>query len=308
MTLLEIAQKKNCGGDAQVNTGKLGCLVELATPENLIRMSKSVVIPKETEFTLDFIKQKIIDGVFTPIIGASAFEDISAEDSYNTNSSGEKRLNLKGLIEHRYTFEEGHEFYKQMSKLESFKSDAFLIGDDEGNWAMAVNSNGDYVGFTAGHVTPEKRMSKVKGGDNEMKPLVIQFTDRKQYDENYDVFLYENLGFTPEEVPSVNGVNLSFTSAPAALSTDFSVKAVLASDNNTAAEGMNLANFDVKVNGVSASIASVTESAVPGVYDITMDVAVAASDVVTVGTAGVVGITDVDSVLLRANVLAEATA
>ena len=272
MNLQQIAQLNNANSqDNAANTGKRGLLVEMGQPEHLIMMPKQFVIPKDTVFDLTYVEDKVENGIFTPIIGASAFEDTSADDSYNTNSSGVKRLNLKGLIEHKYTYEEGHEFYKQLQQLESYKSFSFAIGDDQGNFAMAKNSNGDYIGFTASHVTPERRMSKVKGGDNEMKSLLIQFSNRKQYDENYDVFLAEELDFTPEEIPTINGVNTSIVEEPNSADTNVEVSVVLSSDHSTPVEGLEDGDIKLKLDGVDVAVTATTPSTqVAGDYSLTV--------------------------------------
>ena len=307
MELQQIAQLNNANNsDIAANTGKRGLIVELSQPEHLIMMPKQFVIPKDTVFDAAYVETKVEEGIFTPIIGASAFEDVSADDAYNTNSSGVKRLNLKGLVEHKYTFEEGHEFYKQLQRIESYKSFSFAIGDDEGNWSLAKNSNGDYIGFTATHVTPERRMSKVKGGDNEMKSLLIQFNDRKQWDSNYDVFLAEQLDFTPEEIPTVNGVNTSFVEAPAVADVDIDVAIVLSSDHSTPVEGLETGDITLTSDGVDVPVTAVTPSAtIAGEYNIEFAALTAADELVV----GLDGIVNKNGVMYRGNnYIAEAVA
>lgn len=276
-TLENIASKKICGGANSANTGKLGCLSLFGTPENLIAIPRGFVIPKETVFNLDYITDKVKIGKFTPIIGASNFEDVGGDDNYNTNSSGEKRNNLQGLPEYKLWFEEGHEFYREISKLRSYKSYDYLIGDDEGNWMAAKNSNGDFKGFTGGHLTPEMRKNKAKGGDSEMKAILVQFLNRKEWDINYDTFHSENLDFATEDIPAVNGVNLTITEIPTTGATVLKVKAVLAQDNNTLVEGLVLADFKVTSAGVNNPVTAVNE-ATPGNYELTITAVVLAEE------------------------------
>lgn len=299
MELQQIAQLNNPNdNNVAANTGKRGMLVEMAAPEHLIMMPKQFIIPRDTEFNLAYIEQKVQEGIFIPVLGASAFEDVSAEDSYNTNSSGVKRLNLKGLVEHRYTFEEGHEFYKQMSRLESYKSFGFAIGDDEGNWALAKNSKGDYLGFTSSHITPERRMSKQKGGENEKKSILIQFDNRRQWDFDYDLFLAEYLDFNPEEVPTINGVNTSFNSVPTVTDTTLDVNIVLSSDHSTPVEGLLATDILIVADGAADPIVDTITESTPGNYTVTLVAALANNSPLTVALDGVI---NQSGVMFRSN-------
>lgn len=306
MSLETIAGKKVCGAGNKVNTGKLGCLVDLSTPEHLIAIRKGFVIPKETEFNLTYITEQTQRGNFIPVIGATAFEDMSAEDAYNTNASGIERLNLQGLPKYKLTYEEGHEFYKQLARLRSFKSYDFIVGDDQGNWSMVKNSDGDYKGYSMGHVTPEMTKRKVKGGDNESKSLVFQFLDRNQYDINYEIFNAQELGFYPDDVKAVNGVSLLFTAIPSAGDTKIEFKAVLTADMNTVVEGFETANVTASRNGVLMPITSLTETA-PGEYEGNVAVLVLA-DVIEVNSNDAALSTDVvlvEGSLFRATSVSE---
>lgn len=274
MSLESIANKKSCSGSNDANTGKLGCLSLLSTPTHLIAVTKGFIIPKATDFDVIYMEPLVQDGTFTPLIDATAFEDTSSEDAYTTSTSGIKRLNLKGLPEFKLMFEEGHEFYRQMAKLTSYKSYDFIIGDNEGNWAFAKTSSGDFKGFSAGHVTAEMRKSKVAGGDAESKSLLIQFLDRLQWDENYAIMHSDQLTFTPQEVPVVNGCIVAYTVLPADTDVDLSVSVKLASDNDSLVEGLIIGDFKATRDGVLEAITGVVEIT-PGNYDLTIAAIVA---------------------------------
>lgn len=281
-TLATILDKKSCGGSVGSNTGKLGCLSLFGAPTHFILLEKAFKIPIAQAFDLAYISEQVQKSRFTPLIDASAFEDLSAEDAYSTNTSGIKRLNLDGLVELKFTFEEGHEFYKEIDKLKSFKSFDVIIGDDEGNWLFVVNSDGTTGGFSLGHVTPEKRTFKVKGGDSEMKTVMFQMLDRLQYDRNYGILHAEmqDVPFTPQEIPLVNGVDLAFVAVPADTETTFDITAVLSSDRESIVEGLLIANFLYQVDGVTVVPSGVVEST-PGVYTFTV-AALATGEVATV--------------------------
>ncbi len=300
MIISSIANKKACKGANSVNTGKLGCLSLFGEPSHMLAMIKGSVILSTDTFDLAFITPLIQRGTYIPLIDASSFEDVSAEDTYSTSSGGVKRLNLKGLPEYKLMFEEGHEFYRQMAKLEGFKGYDIMIGDDEGNWMLVQKSNGDFKGFTVGHTTPELTQRKVSGGDAEMKSLLTQFLNRREWDKDYSILHADQLTFTPQEIPSVNGVGIEFTTAPADLATTLDVEVLLSSDNDTPVEALLDPNFMVTVDGVTATISGVVEGTA-GNYTITIP-AIAAAETVIVSlwdNSLNVDVTDLSGVLYR---------
>jgi len=281
MEIRSIASKKACGGARGANTGKLGCLSLFGTPTHLIALRKGTEILGTADFNLAYLTNLIKKGDAIPIIGASAFEDVSSEDGYYTNSKGGKRRNLLGLPEYKLMFEEGHDFYKEIAKMTTFKSYDYMIGDDEGNWMLANKSNGNYQGFTSGHTTAELTKRRMEGGDPEMKSLVVQFLNRLQWDENYDIVHAENLDFAPDDIPGINGTLIEFETVPANNDTQLSLNVMLAADRNSSVEGLSEANVSIQVNGATANITAVAE-ATPGNYVFTLDAAVTTGQTVTV--------------------------
>lgn len=279
-TIAEIADKVACGGAQGANTGKLGCLSLFGSLDNAIALRKGTKIAGSVEFNEAYIRSLVMSGVAVPLIGASMFEDVSAEDNYSTNPKGIKRLNLKGLPEYRLSFEEGHEFYRQVDRLTSYKNWDLILGDDEGNWMLATNSDGSFRGFTVGHLTAELTKRKVPGGDAESKSILIQFLNRLEFDRNYAILHQEHLDFSPMDVAAVNGVYLEFDSVPTA-GTSLEVNAFLAQDRTTPVLG--LTDFYVTVNGVGAVATAVEAN---GKYTLTVATLTTSDEVeVFLGTA-----------------------
>jgi len=285
MDIATIASKKACAGSGDgVNTGKKGCLSLFGTPTHLMGVSSAYEIPANTVFDISFLTTAVQNGTIVPLIDASGFEDVSAEDGYSTNSKGIKRFNLPGLPEYRLMFEEGHEFYREMDKLKGYKNYNWILGDESGNWMLVKRANGAFAGFTGGHTTPELTSRKVEGGDAESKSLLIQFLNRLEWDRNYEILHIENLDFIPQEVPVIHGVELSFDGgAPAATDTTFTIKAVLASDRSTPVTGLIVDDFYYTVNGTEVVPSGITETATPGIYEFTV-AAVSAAEELLVDT------------------------
>ena len=283
-TITDIANKKECGSGVTANTGKLGCLSLFGTPTHAILIGKSYRIDSNITWGIEYIKQLTLKGAMVPLIGASAFEDISSEDTYSTSVNGVKRLSLKGLPEYKLTFEEGHEFYRQLDRLRGFKDWDVILGDENGNWLVAQHSDGKFGGLTAGHLTPELTKRKVAGGDAESKSVMFQFLDRLQFDRYYAILNADELDFYPEEIMCVNGVDVSFTSVPSNGDTSLDLNFVLNSDHSTPVLGIDNADVYVKVNGATATLGTMTQNGTNGDYTLAITTpALATNDTLEVG-------------------------
>lgn len=300
MSIATIASKKACNNSVDgINTGKLGCLSLFGTPAHLLLFPAGYKIPAETIVNEAWLKPLIQKGTVVPLIGASAFEDVSSEDSYSTSVKGIKRRNLKGLPEYRLTFEEGHEFYREMAKLESFKSKDAWIGDENGNWLVVKRTDGDFGGFTIGHLTPELTSRQVEGGEAESKSLLVQFINRLEWDRNYEILHAEELPFIPEEIPQINGIKIVLKGIPADAATTVQFKVVLAADNDTVVEGVQDTNILYTVDGATTSMA-ITEPT-PGNYVGTVTALAAGKKITldTIHSATNSKVADIDGVLYR---------
>jgi hypothetical protein len=272
-----IGNKVNsCSGD-QILTGKVGCNVEFFTPLHLIGLKRGTIIPLGTDFNQAYINSLVQLGIAVPLVGADNFEPLSSEDSMFTYASGIEVKNLEGLPKYKLTYREDHQFYREMAKLEGFKNLDFIIGDNKGNWKMVVTSSGDWKGFTAGMVLPEITQDRIQGGDPESKSLQVQFTNRREWDINYVIFLRENLDNDPEDFQGVNGVDLTFDVVPADAAVEIVVKAVISSDMVTPVEGLDVDDFLYTAAGSTEVPSGVVESP-EGVYTFTVTALVAVEE------------------------------
>lgn len=260
-TLKSIAGKNGCGTDGSIATGKRGCQIVFGTPKHALRLKKGFVIPSTTEFTLEYVLGLIAAGNLIPVMSATGFERLSGEDAMSTSTDTSERLNVLGLPKYKLTLEEGHEFYRQLSKLTGYKNSSWLIVDDSGNMKIAINSGGDFVGFTTGQVNVEMTTEKVQGGDAESKSMTIQFINRLQWDQNYTIVTQAELGFDWEEVEGTNPVNLELVTVPTVTDTEVVFTALLASDNHTPVEAIPKEDVEILVDGVAAVISTLIESA-----------------------------------------------
>jgi hypothetical protein len=281
MSLETIASKKTSCGGTNADTGKLGCQIEWGTPLHVIGIQKGYEIPKATVWGKTYINEQIQLGKFIPLIGAESFDNESSEDAVTTNSRGVDRLNTLGLPKYKFTYEEGHEFYKEMAKLTSFKALDFIFADEEGNWRLAVTSEGNFKGFTAGQAIAMLTNTKTLGGDPESKSFSIQLLDRIQWDQNYEFALRDSLDFSPEEIDGINGVEISFDAIPA-VGSSYDVTLTLESDGLTPVEGLVSADLLMVRDGVSEAVTVVENT--PGKYTVTTGTPLVTSEVISLQT------------------------
>ena len=269
MTIEQIADKNMSCGGVDVNTGKLGCQTTFDTPLHALALRKGFIIPKSIIFDKTYIDTQIQLGNFIPLIEADSFEELSSEDSMNTNARGVERLSVYGLPKYKLTFQEGHEFYKQTARLTSFKSLDIIFGDEEGNWKLAVTSTGDFKGFSCGQVLSMLTKTKVQGGDPESKSVTFQMLDRMEWDINYAILDRSTLTFSPSEIDGINGV-LIYVSPIKAADTKLKAKVVLAADKVTPAQGWEASNFMVTADGTKLTPAPAAVEVLPGEYEFTI--------------------------------------
>lgn len=281
MSLESIVDKKASCGGADADTGKLGCQIEWGTPLHALGIQKGFSIPKATTWGKTYIDQQIQLGKFIPLIGAESFDNESSEDQVTTNSRGVDRLNTLGLPKYKFGFEEGHAFYKELAKLTSFKALDYMFADEEGNWRMFQDSNGDFGGFSAGQTIAMLTNTKTLGGDPESKSVSIQLLDRQQWDNDYVFATRDQLDFSPEEIDGVNGISITFDAIPAAAETTIDFTVVLKSDGVTPVEGLVDADIKYTVDTVTTSMAIVEGT--PGKYTGTV-VSISDTEVLTLET------------------------
>jgi hypothetical protein len=269
-----------CGGES-INTGDLGCDIEFGLVIHALGFRKGIVIPAATDITQDYIDTLVQSGDVIPMMDAFSSEPTIADDTLETSPLGVEALTLKGLPKYMLTMKKGENYYKEMAKLTGFGNLNWVLGDVNGNWKFAINTDGAFTGFTAGQ-TLAAITTPATATETEKKSVTFQLTDRVQIDVSYAVVLSAKL-FPISNVTGINGTLLSFADAngavpPAVADTTLKVKALLAADKHTGIEGLSVSDFKYTVDGVSETPSGVVDNG-NGDYTLTV-VALAASTIV----------------------------
>lgn len=260
-----------CGGGA-ANTGELGCEIEFGLVIHGIGLNSGTIIPAAQDVDIDYINTLIQAGTAVPLMNAFSSEPTFADDTVETSPLGVEALTLEGLPKFMLTMKKGQEYYKELAKLTGFGNIEWILGDVNGNWKMAKTSTGDFKGFACGQVNA-MITTPATATETEKKSLTFQLTNRNEYDSMYDVFLASTL-FPISDVKGINGVNLTFADAtgaipPADAETTLKVKAVFASDNFTAVEGLLVGDLLYTVDGATVVPSGVVDDG-DGFYTLTV--------------------------------------
>ena len=303
-----IASKSSGCGGGTLNTGDLGCDVEFGLVIHALGIKRGVSIPASTDITNAYINGLIQQGNLVPIMDAFSSEPTMAEDTLETSPLGVEALTLKGLPKYMLTMKKGQYYYKEMAKLTGFGNLDWILGDVNGNWKFAVNSDGSFGGFTAGQTLASMTVPAT-ATETEKKSFSFQLTDRTQIDSTYAVVLASNL-FPISDISGINGVDLSFEDAngavvPAVSDTSLKVKVVLSSDKITGIEGLDISNFKYTVDGVSATPSAISDEG-NGFYTLTVDAITASTIALTTWDSSVSkNVTILATELFRSNTLTE---
>lgn len=302
-----IASKSSgCAGE-NINTGDLGCDIEFGLVIHALGFKDGVTIPSSTDLTQDYINKLIQNGKVIPLMDAFSSEPTMSDDTLETSPLGVEALTLKGLPKYSLTMKKGQYYYKEMSKLTGFGNINWVLGDVNGNWKFAVNSDGSFGGFTTGQTIASMTIPAT-ATETEKKTFTFQLTDRTQIDLSYAVILAANL-FPISDISGVNGVDISFEDAngavvPAIGDTTLKVKAVLAADKVTGIEGLLATDLKYTVDG-SEEVPSLVDDG-NGFYTLTVTLLAASTIALTTwdSTEGVAAIVQ-ENEIYKSNLLTD---
>jgi hypothetical protein len=255
MTVISTITSKSAGqGGGDINTGDKGFNIAFGFVIHALAITKGTVISKDTELTPTVIQELVQRGKLVPFMDAFSSEPTMSDDAMETSPLGIEALALKGLAKYALTMKKGQNYYKEMNKATGFGNFDFILGDVDGNWKFALNSNGDLVGFTAGQ-TLASMTTPATATETEKKTLTFQLTNRIQCDKDYTVIEAAN-AYPISEVSGINGVQLSFEDkdgpvVPAVGDATLKVKVVLDSDRITPIEALLKTNFLTSAGEIS---------------------------------------------------------
>lgn len=306
MVISTVIGKGACGS-LEINSGDLGCSVNLSLIKHAIFLKKGTRIPVSTDLNEAYMSVLTQAGA-VPLIDAYGSEPTFADDTLETSDLGVEALTLKGLPKFSLTFKKGQEFYKQLSKLTGFDNYEVILGDVNGNWVFALASNGDLKGFDVGQIVA-MMTAPASASETEKKTISFQLTSRPEYDLDFDVILASN-AFPIYDNKGVNGVTLSFEDVngavpPADLATTLKVKAVFTNGGDVGIEGLAVGNFLYTVDGSTVTPSGVVDDG-NGFYTFTV-AAIAAAEVLLLqnydSSANKNVVITSAGVLLRSNIL-----
>ena len=276
----------DCSAEA-IKTGRnQGCELKMSNLRHAFLSPAGFRIPVGTDFVDAYFTATEVAGNLLSLANAKSITFTPSEDTFITDAEGKKTLDVKGLPEFVFNFEESHAFYKELSKLTSYGQYDLMIADEDNTIAMADYGADGYGGFEAGHVTVSMVTPKVPGTAESIN-VTIQLLDRNQYDKDKVAIVIGNHGIKFRNHTGVSPLVISYPSIPSP-GTAVQIKVTLA-DGKTPAAGLVTGDFTNLLNG-AAEVITWTEVGVTGVYDGVLTTTTIATDVISVATNGIIAL------------------
>jgi len=275
-TFSEIIKKVSCGASELMGTGTKFCKFDLKTPSVIALVEKGLKIPAATDFNLAYVKELQQKGQAIILKGIIDFTDNTPDNDYGTRAAtGKMYTTLKHPYQWMFTFDNGLNFHKALTKLDSNEQYDIILFDIKGDALLAVDGSGNGVGLDLGLLASGKYVI----GNENAQTIMVQ-VDRVSFDSDAAWISNENLDFRADrDLDGYNDVTVAMT-APANLATTVTFT-VNANANNKLVplEGLVKEDLLFTVDGATVVPTTLT-SGTPGSYTLTVP-ALATAEVLT---------------------------
>lgn len=268
-----------CNGANTIGTGLNHCPFDLKdmSGEGQIHLYKRGFRHTTDELTKAYYQGLQASGDLIILKGIFSVEDNSSDNQVETSSGGIERLATEGKYKWTFTFSNGRYFNKALSTLQSFGRYDLALSDGY-NELHYVNSSGEHGGFSIGQLQHGKYVM-ASGGTSAKSSIMLQLTNKRQFDEDFGYVSGDSLGFSFSELDGINQVDVSFRNVPTNAGTTLDVDVFASADKSTPTGGLEVADFKITKNGAEITPSNVSESE-SGKYSLTVD-ALATDDEIT---------------------------
>jgi hypothetical protein len=298
-----IINKVSCGLAELLGTGLKFCKFDFRTPSVIALVQKGLKILPGDDFNLAYVQALQQQGKATILKGVVDFADNTPDNDRGTRAAtGKMFTTLKHPYMWTFTFDNGLNFYKAITKLDSNEQYDIILFDTKGDVLMSMDAQGNGRGLDLGLLDTGKYVI----GNENSQTITVQ-VDRQNFDNTVSWITNENLDFNAgQDLDGYNDVELAMV-APANLATTV-VFTVSAKSNNKLVplEGLVVADLLYQVDGVTVVPSLLTASAtIPGQYTLTV-AALATGDVLTLKLYDAVisppaNIINMDGVMFKSN-------
>jgi len=262
-----IVNNLSCGANAQAGTGTKFCPQDIENPTVVVFAEKGTKIAPEIDFNLAYFQEMQQKGQLIVLNGVVSFTDNTAENEVGTReSTGIKYGTMLPPYDFTFTFDNGLQYYKALTKLEGSKNYDMFIFDVKNDMFGALDRQGNFRGLDCQYIG----VGSYKIGKENAQNLMIQLS-RTDFDNNIGFIANENLDFTAEQdTDGYNDIDITLT-APADAATTLAIKVYAKSNNKLVAlTGLAKEDFLLKVEGSSVTITTLTSGVIPGEYTLTV--------------------------------------
>ena len=220
------------------------------------------------EITKDYMRQLQQDGILIMLQGVVSYEDSTADNNLITRpGSGIKVSAGKNPYEKLATFDNGINFAKALSSLDSYNQYDLIEFDVDDTIWMTTTKSGEPKGYTLGIFDTNKYMG-ANGTDASSKSVLLQKTVRDEIDKRIAYVTTSQIDFSSGELTGVNEVLVTVDPIVTA-STSIVVSAFLL-DKTHPVEGLLVADFSVIRNGAAVVPSLVAYNSTTKKYTLTV--------------------------------------
>lgn len=284
----------NCGANGVLGTGLAGCQIDQKRVVALGLLEKGYKF--NAEITKDYMHKLQQDGKLIMLQGVVSYEDSTADNNIITRpGSGIKVSAGKNPYEKLVTFDNGINFAKALSSLDSYNQYDLIEFDVEDTIWMTTTKANEPKGYTLGLFNSNKYVG-ANGVDASSKSVLLQKTVRDEVDKRIAYVTSDNIDFSYGELRGVNEVLVSVN--PIVTASLAIVVSAFLLDKTHPVEGLLVGDFSVKRNGVDIVPSAVAYNATTKKYTLTVT-ANTTADIVNVSLNGTI-LTPLD-VLYKSN-------
>jgi len=263
-----IINKVSCGLAELLGTGLKFCKFDFRTPAVIVLVQKGLKILPSDDFNLAYIQELQQLGKATVLKGVVDFADNTPDNDRGTRAAtGKMFTTLKHPYMWTFTFDNGLNFYKAITKLDSNEQYDIILFDVKGDALLSMDNQGNGRGLDLGLLDTGKYVI----GNENSQTITVQ-VDRQNFDNTVSWITNENLDFTAaQDLDGYNDVTIAMVApANAATTVVFTVTAT-ANNKLVPLEGLVIADLLYQVDGVTVVPTLLTPSpTVSGQYTLTV--------------------------------------
>lgn len=270
-TGLELANLGACSsGIVGYNTNK-GCSYDFKNTIELWRTPADFEFDLTQNFDAAYIESLQLAGKLSIIKGIADFPENGTDPLVETLADNTEISAGDAKYKYSPVFAENGDLYfnKLLGYLEGQGNNRFVFVDSAGNMLLTEGSSSTTARGMLTSRTARGKFTLQSPGVGQKATLEFQLANTYELEDNWVMFLTENLSFDPRSIEAIAQAEIIYTAVPSDTDTEVTVSAKYARGLDTFITGAtNVSDWKVLVDSVEVTISNVVES--NNVYTLTI--------------------------------------